>query len=210
MNPAPLPLSVQAYLPDFSRRFTLILHQPGQDHRAPLPARPASTAPSSSRWSPASTTSVSVSSASWPASPPAFPRAPAAPVPAARTAQPPNASAPRCPTGRGWLVRALGYEAALCATQLEAVLAEAGAIELLSAAPSLGRILRPIQHILSLNPATPRPSAPRPKAQAAQAPAPARACPPQLAQNLGVAPHPPPAGARLTPRPSCAQNVTIS
>jgi hypothetical protein len=54
------------------------------------------------------------------------------------------------PTGRGWLIRVLGYEAANCATQLEALLAEPGAAALLARAPTAGRILNPISRMLAI------------------------------------------------------------
>ena len=64
------------------------------------------------------------------------------------------------PRGRGWLVRTLGWEAAGCASQLESLLAEPAAAELLALAPSTGRIIRPIAHLLGIRavalPAPPR------------------------------------------------------
>ena len=57
------------------------------------------------------------------------------------------------PTGRGWLVRALGYEAVGYASQLEHLLAEPGVADLLAAAPAAQRILRPLRHMLGVGPA---------------------------------------------------------
>ena len=54
------------------------------------------------------------------------------------------------PTGRGWLIRVLGYEAAGYASQLQALLAEPAAVELLAAAPTAGRILRPLSRMLAI------------------------------------------------------------
>ncbi len=73
----------------------------------------------------------------------------------------PHRGADALPTARGWLVRALGPEAAACATQLEALLAEPAAAELLALAPSAGRILRPIARMLASGAFAPQP-APRP------------------------------------------------
>ena len=92
------------------------------------------------------------------------------------------------PTGRGWLVRALGPEAAACASQLEHLLAEPGVAELLAAAPAARRVLGPLRHMLGVGPA--------PRRQAARHPAPApcprepRPLPPRLAWKLALA-HPP-------------------
>jgi hypothetical protein len=54
------------------------------------------------------------------------------------------------PTGRGWLVAVLGHEAAACATQLQFLLAEPAAVELLALAPTARRILRPIARMLAV------------------------------------------------------------
>ncbi len=60
------------------------------------------------------------------------------------------------PAGRYWLIRALGPEAAACATQLEALLAEPAAAELLARVPAAGRILRPLTHLLAIGASAPR------------------------------------------------------
>ncbi len=62
----------------------------------------------------------------------------------------PHRGADALPTGRGWLVHALGPEAAACATQLQALLAEPAAAELLALAPTAQRILRPITRMLAI------------------------------------------------------------
>jgi hypothetical protein len=62
----------------------------------------------------------------------------------------PHRGAETIPTGRGWLVRVLGSEAAACATQLQALLAEPAAAELLALAPAAQRILRPIARMLAI------------------------------------------------------------
>ena len=56
----------------------------------------------------------------------------------------------RLPTGRAWLVIALGYEAAGYASQLAALLAEPGAAELLARVPTAKRILRPLCRMLGV------------------------------------------------------------
>jgi hypothetical protein len=62
----------------------------------------------------------------------------------------PHRSAGALPKGRGWLVRALGPEAAACAMQLETLLAEPAAAELVVVAPTARRILRPIARMLAI------------------------------------------------------------
>ena len=56
------------------------------------------------------------------------------------------------PTGRGWLIAVLGWQAAGYASQLEALLAEPEAAALLAHIPAAARILAPIRHMLSLVP----------------------------------------------------------
>ena len=55
---------------------------------------------------------------------------------------------PLLPCGRGWLVRVLGYEAAGCAGQLQALLAEPEAAGLLALVPAAGRIIGPVARLL--------------------------------------------------------------
>ena len=56
----------------------------------------------------------------------------------------------RLPTGRGWLVRELGYEAVAFALQLEALLTEPAMRAALQALPAAGRVLRPVCRILGV------------------------------------------------------------
>jgi hypothetical protein len=56
----------------------------------------------------------------------------------------------RLPHGKGWLIHALGHEAAAYAAQLSHLLAEPGTAELLAAAPAAGRILRPLCRMLGI------------------------------------------------------------
>ncbi len=85
------------------------------------------------------------------------------------------------PRGRGWLVRALGPEAAADATQLESLLAEPAAAGLLALAPSAGRILRPIAHMLGVGAVAPN----RRAARALRAPPPVR---PSLGEPASASP----------------------
>jgi hypothetical protein len=95
-------------------------------------------------------------------------------------AQPPAFPPVRFPTSRGWLVQAIGHEAAAATGQLEFLLREPGVPELLAAVPAIGRILRPFAHMLGVqSPALPplprKPRAPRRRAD----PEPPRADPPR-------------------------------
>ena len=56
----------------------------------------------------------------------------------------------RLPQGHGWLVRALGYEAAAYKSQLAALLAEPEMQAVLAAVPGAGRVLRPICQMLGV------------------------------------------------------------
>jgi hypothetical protein len=73
------------------------------------------------------------------------------------------------PRGRLWLIAVLGSEAAACATQLQALLAEPAAAGLLAAVPAARRIVLPLGRLLGLpacapvrRPRAPRPARPRP------------------------------------------------
>ena len=56
----------------------------------------------------------------------------------------------RLPSGKAWLVRALGWEAAGYGSQLETVLGEPEMQTLLASIPTLGRILRPVCRMLGV------------------------------------------------------------
>ena len=56
----------------------------------------------------------------------------------------------RLPGGRGWLVKALGWEAAGYGSQLQALLAEPEMQALLAAMPGMARVLRPVCRMLLL------------------------------------------------------------
>ncbi|MBC7634151.1 MAG: hypothetical protein H7251_00975, partial [Acetobacteraceae bacterium] len=61
-----------------------------------------------------------------------------------------RARAPGLPQGRGWLVRELGWEAAGCASQLQALLDDPAMRAALAALPAAGRILRPLCRMLGV------------------------------------------------------------
>jgi hypothetical protein len=90
---------------------------------------------------------------------------------------PPVAPRPVLPTAHGWLVRVLGYEAAACASQLEHLLAEPGAAELLARVPGAQRFLNPLRRLLGIGAFALRPRAVRPQ--------PAPPAPPQAFEPLG-------------------------
>ena len=92
---------------------------------------------------------------------------------------------PIFPTTSAWLIRALGAEAAIYAAQMEALLAQPEAADLL-ACTAARRALAPIRRMLGLAPARPR----RPAAAASPQPAPAP--PPQKAPPRPdpIPPHP--------------------
>ena len=85
------------------------------------------------------------------------------------------------PATRGWLIRALGFEAAAYASQLEALLADPAAADLLEN-PAARRVLAPIRRMLGISPV------PRPIPSASAAPA-------------SVAPKPPAPPRKAPPRP---------
>jgi hypothetical protein len=58
----------------------------------------------------------------------------------------------RLPHGRTWLVRVVGYHAAGSGSQLEHLLTDPAVAELVATVPSVGRILRPLCHILGISP----------------------------------------------------------
>ncbi len=73
-------------------------------------------------------------------------------VGAARARRGHNRRAPsgRLPSGRGWLVRELGWEAAGYMAQLEALLADTAMRAVLTRLPGAGRVLRPLCRMLGV------------------------------------------------------------
>ena len=84
-------------------------------------------------------------------------------------------SANALPTGRGWLVAALGSEGAAYAFQLQTLLTEPAAVELLALAPTAQRIIRPLTRMLAIGAFAPRP---RPARAAPKAASPLAFVPP--------------------------------
>jgi hypothetical protein len=78
---------------------------------------------------------------------------------------------PALPTGRGWLVAALGPEAAAYASQIESLLAEPAAADALVRSLAARRTLAPIRRMLGLTPPRPRRVRPRVRTQPPPAPA---------------------------------------
>ncbi len=68
------------------------------------------------------------------------------------------------PAGRLWLIRTLGSEAAACATQLQALLAEPADAGLLAEIPAARRIVLPLARLLGLGAAPRRPARAAPTA----------------------------------------------
>ena len=78
---------------------------------------------------------------------------------------------PPIPHTYGWLLKALAWHVAVHRNRLERLLAEPGMADLVVAAPSLGRILRPLGHMLAMPVPARRPGRPaRPKPQPESAP----------------------------------------
>jgi hypothetical protein len=101
------------------------------------------------------------------------PRAPQpGPAPAARPRV--RAERPRLPARVGWLLDALSHDAAVTRTRLDVLLADPAMVELLAAAPTAGRLLRPLCRMLALPlpPALALPRRPRPTQPAAPPPEP--------------------------------------
>ena len=97
-----------------------------------------------------------------------------------RPASPPRA--PWRPATRGWLLTDLKHEAAFFRGQLETLLADPAAAQLLAAHPAAARLFRPLCHMLALDrpgpPSPPRPSrAKPPREPKPRAPRPSRAKP---------------------------------
>ena len=100
-----------------------------------------------------------------------------------RTVRPPDPLAAPLPTGQGWLIPLLPMHAAAAGSQLQHWLAQPDTAALIEAAPTLGRMLRPLARMLAvtLPPAlqlpprarrqAPQPRRPRPAPPAAHTPA---------------------------------------
>ena len=174
MQAAPPP-PIQAYAPDFARRLGLIL--------AALAALIARRFPLSPRL-------VPLIVPLWTRLTHAVRRAErlmallaAGRLPKPRRAHPGGPRGARAlPTGRLWLIAALGHEGAGYAAQLENLLAEPAAAALLAAIPAARRLVHPIGRLLGL-PACARARRPR-------APRPPKPRPPPLPPIRPTSPHP--------------------
>ena len=69
----------------------------------------------------------------------------------------PHPSGPALPTSRAWVVHEFGSEAACYGSQMQALLAEPAAVELLRHVPTANRIVNPILRMLGIGPYAPRP-----------------------------------------------------
>jgi hypothetical protein len=156
VTPAPNLTPVQAFAPDFARRFALIvaglaalvahrfLREPRlQSLIVPLWTYLTRTARRFER------VTARIAANRLPK-----PRPP-------RSHRPNTARAVPLPTGHGWLIRALPQEAAAYAAQLDALLAEPGVADLLAASPAAARILRPLGRMLGLSVLAPKRSRPK-------------------------------------------------
>jgi hypothetical protein len=151
VQPAPLPPPVQAFAPDFARRLGLILATLAALIARRFLREPALASLIVPLWSRLQRAARRFERL--------MARLAAGTLRKPHHSGPggPHRSADVLPTGRGWLVRALGPEAAACATQLETLLAEPAAAELLALAPTAGRILRPLARMLAIGAFAPRP-----------------------------------------------------
>ena len=73
-------------------------------------------------------------------------------VPVVRAKREPVASVPRVrlPSGKAWLVKALGWEAAGYGSQLQALMQEPEMVALLATVPGVVRVLRPLGRMLGV------------------------------------------------------------
>ncbi len=177
MEPAPIPAPVQAFAPDFAARFGRILAGLAKLVAAGFLRNPRLALLIFPLWTRLNRAArrcerlmAHVSAGHLPKPHPSGAPSSASPGPSG-----PRPSGPALPTGRGWLVRELGSEAACHASQLQALLAEPAAVELLLHAPTAGRIVNPILRMLGIPPCAPRQRpAPAPPPVAVPPPAPAR------------------------------------
>jgi len=64
----------------------------------------------------------------------------------------PRPKTPAIPQGKGWLLKDLKHEAALFRFRLESLLEDPAAAEIFASTPRAARILRPLCHMLALDP----------------------------------------------------------
>jgi hypothetical protein len=159
VQPAPLPAPVQAFAPDLARRVGLILATLAALVARRFLRQPRLAALIIPLWTRINRAArrferlmARLAAGRLPK-----PRRSGAPPSGSPGHDGPHRSANTIPTGRGWLVAALGPEAAACATQLQALLAEPAAVELLALAPAAQRILRPLTRMLAIGAFASRP-----------------------------------------------------
>ena len=161
MTPSTPPLPAQADVPDLARRMGLILAALAALVAARFLRRPGLAALIVPLWQHLTHVARRFQRAMTHKTRPraACPRPTPTPTPNKVSAdlRPPK---PRLPTGRGWLVRALGYEGVAYRLQLEALLAAPAIQAAIAALPAVGRVLRPVCRMLDL-------PAPRTTAEAA-------------------------------------------
>ncbi len=149
MIPAPLPAPVQAFAPDFARRLGLILAALTALIAQRFLRDPRLAALIVPLWTRLTHTTRRFERL--------MARLAAGTLPRPRNSgSGGHRSAAALPAGRGWLVAALGHEAAACATQLEALLAEPAAAAFLAAVPAARRIIRPLARLLAIGVFAPR------------------------------------------------------
>jgi hypothetical protein len=199
--PAPISAPIQAAAPDIARRFGIIMASlaalvPARFHRDPrfvhliLPLwyRFTRTARRFERLM------ARIATNTLPKPRPPRPRRPT------QSADRPESNTPRLPalpTGHLWLIRAIPYEVAAYACQLEYLLADPTTVELLAACPAAARLLRPIAHMLGINSPALKRTAPKRRPKATEPANAAATCepippPPPLATHRAGETHPRP------------------
>ncbi len=171
MKPAAIPAPVQAFAPDFSRRLGVILATLGALIARRFLREPRFAALIVPLWTRLRRAArrcerlmVGLAAGRLPK-----PHKSNAPSSASSGRAGPHRTVAAFPTSRGWLVAALGPEAAACALQLEALLAEPTTAGLLALAPSARCLLRPIARMLAVGAFAPR-RARRPRSAPGTAP----------------------------------------
>ena len=181
----PLPPSVQAFAPDFAGRFGRILALLAKLVAAGFLRNPRLVLLIVPLWNRLNRTArrcerlmAHVAAGRLPKRHATACASPGAPTAAPPDPAVPRPSAPALPTRRGWLVRELGSEAACYGSQMQALLAEPAAVELLRLVPTANRIVNPILRMLGIDPFAPRQRpirpAPAPPPAAVRPPAPTR------------------------------------
>jgi hypothetical protein len=69
----------------------------------------------------------------------------------------PTRPKPPIPTAKGWLVRIMLHDGGACGSRIQHLMSQPGFSELLAICPAVGRVLRPLCHMLGLPNPTPRP-----------------------------------------------------